>query len=352
MLRDLHLRADRVINCFLVVNSYFGFLFYCVLFLNLFLLQSSDDDDSVFVPTKKLRLYDGDAASGVESDDSEEVDSKVARAKPKGKKLTSFAIVKEEILSDSSGDDAFCQVVVDKTAVEASIKEKSKKLVVGRLNWMLRMNLFEPEGASEMTVATLRLVNDMDKDYFYFKARYFSVALQILAEQSPTNDYLSDIVQSCFELPMRKNPHGSNETLLSGKSTLGTEILCFKIPMSEKLTYSEQAGMLIRRLAKMLLCDAFTEIYQEVLKSRGSIGKMASDVADKSCEMWKCIHQSCRQSIAIKYYDALDAVFKDENIVTLLREMFPVGANSPKFFKSQNVLKAGWKSGVKPKDVY
>ena len=336
-----------MLRCILLVNSLY------VMFVSfLLLLQSSEDEDEVFVPTKKLRSYSGDAASGAESDDTEEVDFKVAQEKPKGKKLTSFAFVKKEIMSDSSGDDAFGHVVINKNAVEASIKEKSKKLVGGRHNWILRMNLFEPEGPSEMTVATLQLVNDMDKDYFYFKARYFSVALQILAEQSPTNDYLSDIVQTCFELPMRKNPHGSNETLLSGNTTLGSEILCFKIPMSQKLTYSEQAGMLSRRLGKMLLCDAFTEIYQEVLKSRGSIGKMASDVADKSCEMWKCIHHSCKQSIAIKYYDALDAVFKDENIVALLREMFPVSANSTKFFNRRNVLKAGWKSGIKPKEVY
>jgi hypothetical protein len=324
----------------------------CNFFSFLFLRQSSEDDDEAFVANKKIRSYNNEAASGTESDESEEVDFKVAREKPKGKKLTMFAFVKEEVMSDSSGDDAFSHVVVNKTAVEASIKEKSKKLVVDRLNWTLRMNLFEPEGSSEMTVATLRLVNDMDKDYFYFKARYFSVALQILAEQSRTSDYLSDIVQTCFELPMRKHPHGNNESLLSGKSTLGSEILCFKIPMSQKLTYSEQAGMLTRRLGKMLLCDAFTEIYQEVLKSRGSTGKMASDVADKSCEMWKCVHHSCKQSIAIKYYDALDAVFKDENIAVLLRDMFPVGANSPKFFTRRGVLKAGWKSGIKPKEVY
>jgi hypothetical protein len=64
----------------------------CNFFSFLFLRQSSEDDDEAFVANKKIRSYNNEAASGTESDESEEVDFKVAREKPKGKKLTTFAL--------------------------------------------------------------------------------------------------------------------------------------------------------------------------------------------------------------------------------------------------------------------
>jgi len=273
------------------------------------------------------------------------------REKMKGKTFAITAVKKEYPSSESSEDDEFKRVVVDKNVVQAAITQKAKKFAMGRMNWVLQLNFVEPKEPALMAVATLRLLNDRAKDYFYFKARYFCTALQILLASAIKYDSIGDFIESAFYLPMRKEPHGANEVMLSGNTNYETEVLCFKLTKYELTTYSDQMEKLAHRLARMLSCDAFFDIYQQVLKNNASAGKMAEDLSDKNFEMWKCLRNSRKTPIAIKYYSALDAVFLDKHIASLLKEMYD-GSHSSKFFTRPEVLNTGWKSGVKPKNIY
>ena len=290
----------------------------------------------------------------LEYSESEE-DADESNIKPKGttrgEKFSLVAVKKEKQDSESSDDDEFKRVVVDKTVVQAAITEKAKKFAIGRMNWVLQLNYVEPKEPALMAVATLRLLNDREKDYFYFKARYFSTALQILLASAIKYDSIGDIIESAFYLPMRKEPHGANEVMLSGNTNYETEVLCFKLVKYGLTTYSDQMEKLAHRLTRMLSCDAFFDIYQQVLKNNGSGGKMAQDLSDKNFEMWKCLKNSRKTPIAIKYYSALDAVFLDKHIAALLKEMYD-GSHASKFFTRPEVLLTGWKSGVKPKNIY
>ena len=72
-------------------------------------------------------------------------------------------------------------------------------------------------------------------------------------------------------------------------------------------------------------------------------------ISDKQSDFWKYIHQSCDeaidhgQGIPIKYYDTMDAVLLDDDIVKCLSVMYPTKKNAPDPLSHEFVIKLGWK---------
>jgi hypothetical protein len=81
-------------------------------------------------------------------------------------------------------------------------------------------------------------------------------------------------------------------------------------------------------------------------------------ISERESDFWKYINQSCDeaiddgQGIPIKYYDAMDAVLLDEDIVKCLSLMYPTKKYAPDPLTHESVIKVGWKFGKKPQGVH